>query len=65
MSHKSNYPAFKYNRNAIQDFTSRLMLDRPHSEIPAIIDSLMAKAYDHQGTRLYDKFQLATNKIEP
>ena len=47
------------------DFTSRLMLDKPDAEVPAIIDSLMAKAFDHGGTKLYDKFQLATNKIEP
>lgn len=65
MSHKSSYPAFKYNPDAIMDFSRRLTLDRPDSEVPTIIDSLMAKAYDHRGTKLYDKFQLATNKIEP
>jgi phosphatidylinositol kinase/protein kinase (PI-3 family) len=65
MSFESNYPAFRYNKNAIADFNARLMLDKPDEEVPAVIDALMTKAYNYRGTRLYDKFQLATNKIEP
>jgi phosphatidylinositol kinase/protein kinase (PI-3 family) len=65
MTYESNYPAFKFNRNAVVDFRARLMLDLDDHKVPEIIDGLLKKAYDHRGTRLYDRFQLATNKIAP
>eukprot|EP01033_Poteriospumella_lacustris_P003043 gene3043-2228_t len=63
MQAHSNYPAFRYNPNAIRDFRARLFLDRPDSDLPSIIDQLIAKSYKHTGTDLYDQFQLATNGI--
>lgn len=43
MQAHSNYPAFRYNPNAIRDFRARLFLDRPDSDLPSIIDQLIAK----------------------
>ena len=63
MAHKSVYPAFKYCKTVIPDFRKRLMLDRPDDHVPAIVEGFVKKSYDYSGTRLYDKFQLATNEI--
>jgi phosphatidylinositol 4-kinase len=43
MQAHSNYPAFRYNANAIRDFRARLFLDRPDSDLPAIIDQLISR----------------------
>jgi phosphatidylinositol 4-kinase len=43
MQAHSNYPAFRYNSNAIRDFRARLYLDRPDSDLPAIIDQLIGR----------------------
>lgn len=43
MQHQSNYPAFRYNANAIRDFRSRLFMEYPENEIPRIIDRLISK----------------------
>jgi len=63
MSHHSSYPAFQYNRHAIRDFMYRLMLDIPDKDVEKKVGAMMRKSYNHQGTNLYDKFQLATNGI--
>ncbi len=41
MAHQSNYPAFKYNSNAIADFRGRLHLDIPDDQVPAFTDTLI------------------------
>eukprot|EP00981_Chlorochromonas_danica_P008321 scaffold2111_cov167-Ochromonas_danica.AAC.10 len=63
MQFHSNYPCFKYNRNAIADFRARLHLDCPDSDIANITDRMLYRSYNNTGTDLYDSFQLATNGI--
>ena len=63
MSHRSNYPAFKYNPNAIRDFKRKMLLKTPDSDMKMAVEKLIEKSYKHTGTGLYDSFQLATNGI--
>jgi len=63
MQYQSNYPAFRYNPNAISDFRSRLYVDAPETAITDIVERLIGRSYKHSGTDLYDSFQLATNGI--
>lgn len=63
MAHKSQYPAFRYNPRAIQDFTDRLKLDIPDSEVKAEIRRMIITSYDHSGANRYDTFQVLTNGI--
>lgn len=41
MQYQSNYPAFRYNANAIKDFRARLYLDAPDSSMSKIVDRLI------------------------
>lgn len=43
MQAHSNYPAFRYNRNALKDFRARLFLDKKESDLPAIVDRLISR----------------------
>ena len=43
MQAHSNYPAFKYNGNAIKDFRSRLFLEYPDQDVPKIVDRLLGQ----------------------
>lgn len=43
MSYKSNYPAFKYNPNAIADFRDKLQLSIPDEKLPELIRDLIKK----------------------
>jgi phosphatidylinositol 4-kinase B len=63
MSYKSNYPAFRYNSNAIAEFRARLLLHTPDSELRREVEGLISKSFNHGGTSLYDRFQLQTNGI--
>lgn len=63
MSHRSNFPAFKYNASAIKDFRRKMMLRVADKDLPMAISKLIASAYKNTGSNLYDSFQLATNGI--
>lgn len=63
MAFESNYPAFKYNANAIADLRSRMAMHIPDAELRGEITRLINRSYNYVGTGLYDKFQLATNGI--
>ncbi len=41
MAHQSNYPAFKYNSNAIADFRARMHLNVADEQIPALTNRLI------------------------
>lgn len=63
MSYRSNYPAFKYNPNAIADFRSKLFLHLPDEKMLKVAKKLAMKSYKHSGTDFYDTFQVMTNGI--
>eukprot|EP01036_Dinobryon_divergens_P030294 gene30294-39515_t len=41
MTHKSNFPAFKYNPHAVRDFRARLFLSKPESSIDKKVEKLI------------------------
>lgn len=43
MAYESNYPAFRFNPNAIQDMKARLVPSASEADIPDIISNLMNK----------------------
>lgn len=43
MQYHSNFPAFRYNGNALRDFRNRFYLDAPDSNIPKIVEGLLKK----------------------
>ena len=65
MIYKSNFPSLLYNKNAIEDFKNRLMLNIPDSKLSDEIEKLFNKSVGHTGTYGYDQFQLITNGISP
>jgi len=65
MQVNSNFPCFRYNKNAIKDFRNRMMLNVPDQDIEYEVNKLIRKSYRHSGTKFYDDFQLATNGILP
>jgi phosphatidylinositol 4-kinase len=65
MQVNSNFPCFRYNKNAIKDFRNRMMLNVPEQDIEYEVNKLIRKSYRHSGTKFYDDFQLATNGILP
>lgn len=65
MAYRSNFPSFRYNKNALNDFESRLLLDVPDSQLEAEVEKLFLSCIGNLGTNLYDQFQLLTNGIKP
>jgi phosphatidylinositol 4-kinase len=65
LTHKSNFPAFRYNPSAIDDFKARLLLDVPDNKIEKEVQALLFKSYDNRGSDYYDDFQKLTNGILP
>lgn len=65
MQVNSNFPCFRYNKNAITDFRKRMMSDVPDQDIEFEVNKLIGRSYRHSGTKFYDDFQLATNGILP
>lgn len=63
LTHKSNFPAFRYNPSAIEDFKARLLLDVPDDKIEKEVQALLFKSYDNRGSDYYDDFQKLTNGI--
>ena len=65
MTYKSNFPSFKYNPRAKQDFVERLMLDVEDSRIQDKMEELFESSRNEQYlTHMYDQFQLLTNGIK-
>ncbi|CAM9149230.1 unnamed protein product [Phaeothamnion confervicola] len=66
MMFQSEFPCFaKLGRAALAGFRRRLLLDVPDRDIPRRARAMVDRSYNHRGTRLYDEFQLFTNKIRP
>jgi hypothetical protein len=53
----------RYNSHPIQDFVSKMFMELPDQMIGDKVVELINRSYNHTGTNLYDKFQLATNGI--
>ena len=68
LTHKSNFPAFRYNPSAIADFRQRLLprvsADKK-GELEKAVRGLLDQSYNNAGSDLYDSFQKATNGIAP
>lgn len=43
MQFHSNFPAFRYNPNAVKDFRNRFFLDLPDGDITRAVESLVRK----------------------
>jgi len=65
MKEKSQFPSFRYNAKALEQFRDRLALNLKDADVEAHVLGLIEKSYKHTGTGLYDRFQLATNGIAP
>jgi len=63
LTHKSNFPAFRYNPNAIADFKRRLLPRVEDKDLDKAVKGLLRTSYDNKGSDFYDQFQLATNGI--
>jgi len=64
MQYKSQLPCFAYNRRAVEDFKTRLLLNVEDNKVEEMITRLTISSLAHSGTDLYDIFQKATNNIE-
>jgi hypothetical protein len=63
MTHNSVFPAFQYNKNALEDFRARLLINVPDESIENKVDELITISRGHSGTKNYDKFQTWSNEI--
>jgi len=63
LTHRSNYPAFKYNPRAKEDFKNRMMLHLSTSQLKEEVSKMMIRSFRHPGTGAYDTFQVLTNGI--
>lgn len=63
LTYKSNFPAFRYNSNAIADFKTRLLPKVADKDLAKAVNGLLYTSFDNAGSDLYDQFQLATNGI--
>lgn len=63
LAYKSNFPAFRYNPDAIADFRRRLWSHVPDADLDKQVKRLLHASYNNAGSDLYDDFQLLTNKI--
>ncbi|GBG28567.1 Phosphatidylinositol 4-kinase [Hondaea fermentalgiana] len=67
--YKSNLPAFNQPgggvKRVIRELRQRLFIDLEDDEIEVKIEDMIAKAKQHRGTVLYEKFQQRTNGIRP
>lgn len=69
MGHKSILPCFNQpgggTKRVIAELKSRLMLNLSDSQVRKRMEKLTNNAYQAFGTIMYEKFQRATNKLEP
>jgi phosphatidylinositol 4-kinase len=63
MSYNSNFPSFKYNKNAIIGLKERLLLNVSEDQLAGEVEKLFSRSVSHSGTFAYDQFQLMTNGI--
>ena len=67
--YKSMFPCFRQPGGGVarvlRELKARLMLDVADHGIEPRVRSMANTSYQHVGTILYEKFQLATNKIAP
>lgn len=63
LTYKSNFPAFRYNPSAIEDFKARMWPQVPDAQLEKQVQKLLYSSYNNSGSDLYDDFQLLTNKI--
>lgn len=63
LTYKSNFPAFRYNPDAIDEFKRRLLPRVADADLESQVKRMLYTSYDNAGSNLYDQFQLATNGI--
>ena len=63
LTYKSNYPAFKYNPRAKEDFRDRMLLHLSKAQLKEEVAKMMQRSFRHAGTGAYDTFQVLTNGI--
>ena len=66
MMYQSEFPCFtKGGQKPLRQFQARLLPKLSDAELERKARSMVDHSLNHLGTRLYDKFQLYSNKIEP